>query len=122
MSPSDEHVAPEPVQRPPWQFPEQHAPLEVHALPSVVQPPTTSAAHLFETQLLLQHSPSLAQACVSDLQTAAPHLLFTQVPLQQSVEIEHEPPAVVHTPWLIAHVFETVSHEPEQQPVFATHA
>jgi hypothetical protein len=63
MSPSDEHVAPEPVQRPPWQLPEQHAPFDVQRLPSVVQPvPPEMATHLFETQLLLQQSPSTAQA------------------------------------------------------------
>jgi hypothetical protein len=63
MSPSDEHVAPEPVQRPPWQLPEQHAPFDVQRLPSVVQPvPPVIAAHLFETQLSVQHSPLVVQA------------------------------------------------------------
>ena len=98
MSPSDEHVAPEPVQRPPWQLPEQHAALDVQTLPSVVQPPPTIATHLFETQLLLQHSPFDAHVSVSDLQTAAEHLPLTQLPLQQSVEIVQVPFAVVHVP------------------------
>jgi hypothetical protein len=99
MSPSDEQVAPEPVQRPPWQLPEQHAPFEAQRLPSVVHPvPPEMAAHLLETQLLVQHSPSVEQACVSDLQTLALHLLLTQLPLQQSVEIEHVVPAIEHVP------------------------
>ena len=98
MSPSDEHVAPEPVHRPPWQMPEQHTPFEVQVLPSVVHVAPVIAAHLFETQLLEQQSPLTLQACVSDLQTLAEHLLLTQLPLQQSVEIVHVPPAVVHVP------------------------
>jgi hypothetical protein len=79
-------------------LPEQHSPLDVQRLPSVPQPPTTIAAHLLETQLLLQHSPLPPHACASDLQTLALHLLPTQEPLQHSVEIEHAPPAVVHVP------------------------
>jgi hypothetical protein len=51
----------------------------------------------------------------------APHLPLTQLPLQHCVETVHAAPAVVQTPWLIAHVFETVSHEPEQHPLFARH-
>ena len=98
MSPSDEHVAPEPVHRPPWQLPEQHTPFEVQVLPSVVQLPPAIAAHLFEVQSFEQQSPFVMHGCVSDLQTLAEHLLLTQLPLQQSVEIVHVPPAVVHVP------------------------
>jgi len=64
----------------------------VHPVPLLI------AAHLFETQLFEQHSPSDVQACVSDLQTVAEHLPLTQLPLQQPVEIVQEPPAFVHVP------------------------
>ena len=99
MSPSDEHVAPEPVQRPPWQLPEQHAAPDEQRLPRVVQPvPPPIAAHFVATQLLVQHSALEPHVWVSDLHTLAEHLLLTQLPLQQSVEIVHVPPAVVHVP------------------------
>jgi hypothetical protein len=79
-------------------LPEQHWLGVVQTLPRVVQPPPTMAAHLLETQLLLQHSPFAVQACVSDLQTAALHLPLRQEPLQQSVEIEQVAPAIAHVP------------------------
>jgi hypothetical protein len=122
MSPSEEHVAPEPVQRPPWQLPEQHWPLLVQTMPRVVQPPLTRGWHFPRVQVLLQHSPSTVHACSVVLHTAAPHLPPTQVPLQQAVEIVHTPPAVVQSPWLMAQAFATVSHEPEQQPLSARQA
>jgi hypothetical protein len=97
MSPSDEQVPPELVQRPPWQLPEQHWPFDVHRLPRVEQP-LLSAAHALPTQLLLQHSPFEVQAWATDLHTPAPHLPFTQAPLQHAVEIVQALPAVVHEP------------------------
>src|SRR5436190_21524675 len=121
MSPSDEHVAPEPVHRLPWQLPEQQAPFVAQMLPRVVQPPPTIAAHLPATQLLPQHSPSAAQACVFDLHTAVLHFPPTQAPLQHAVEIVHAAPAAVQAPRLIAQVFDTRSHLPAQQPLSARH-
>jgi hypothetical protein len=98
MSPSEEQVAPDPVQRPPWQLPEQQLALDVQRLPRVVQPAVPIVAHLFETQLFVQHSPGVVQAWLSDLHTPAEHLLLTQLPLQQSVEIVHVAPAIEQTP------------------------
>jgi hypothetical protein len=80
-------------------LPEQHALFEVQMLPSVVQPPPLGrAAHLFEAQFWEQHSPATAHVCPIDLQTPAPHLPPTQLPLQQSVEIVQVAPAVLHVP------------------------
>jgi hypothetical protein len=118
MSFSDAQVAPDPVQRPPWQLPEQHCPLLVQLSPSVVQPPPpVTAAQAPATQVLLQHSPSLAQVSVSDLQMVVPQWPPTQAPLQQPVVVVQAPPAAVQAPMFTAHVFDVMSHWPEQQPL-----
>jgi hypothetical protein len=122
MSPTEAQLAPEPAQRPPWQLPEQQAASEPHRLPSVPQPPPTSAWHWPATQLLLQHSPLEAHACVVLLQTEAEHAPPTQAPLQQAVETVQAPPAPVQLPTFTEQVFDAKSHTPEQHAALVVHA
>jgi hypothetical protein len=56
---------------PPWQFLEQHVVPSVHLLPSVVQPPVTTAAHMPAGQLPLQHCAPEVQALPSCTQAPA---------------------------------------------------
>jgi hypothetical protein len=73
MSPNDAHAAPDEVQRPPWQLPEQHAESAVQVSPSVTQPPEEMAAQVPDPQVLLQQSDALAHSCPPGVHRLAPH-------------------------------------------------
>jgi hypothetical protein len=68
------------------QSPEQHAPLSVHAFPSV-EHEVLSGLHLPLTQSWLQHWPLVVHAVLSEWHAGYSQLPFTQSLLQQSASV-----------------------------------
>jgi hypothetical protein len=116
MSPSDEQVAPEDAQRPPWQLPEQQSPAPAHVFPSVPHPPAATAAHDPFAQLLEQQSPLAAHFWPSGTQREAPHFPPEQTFVQHSVGWVQAAPLPWQAGPATPQIFEVGSQTPAQHP------
>lgn len=131
-SPSGWQPPPVVMQTPPWQFLEQQVDPSVQALPSVVQPPGTTAAHAPAAQLPLQHCALELQALPFCTQAPA-QLPLTQerpqhctdevqaLPLAMQVPPPPAPPAPPEPPVTTTQLRDGRSHVPTQQSPSTLH-
>jgi hypothetical protein len=94
------------------QYDEQHSPLPVHGLPSVLQL-ALSAAHVPLVHEPPQHWPSCVHDAPSAVHWVAEHVLLMQLTVQQSVLALHAWPAAAHV-FVLTVQAPFASHMPEQ--------
>ena len=117
--------APVEMQVLPWQLLEQQSPLAPHALPSVLQLPATTGAHMPPAQLPLQHCASPSRRCrlrasagarsADARQAAALHRGVQVPPLATQPPPAPPPPVPPEPPPPITQVRDAVSQLPTQQ-------
>jgi hypothetical protein len=101
------------------QYDEQHSPLPVHGLPSVLQP-VLSGAHVPFVHAPPQHWPSCVHAAPSAVHWLAEHAPLMQLTVQQSVFALHAAPAAAHVVVLTVQL-PVGSHIPEQHAAPVVH-